>query len=218
MVTPPLAQAPDHRPHVAAQLDVDPGGGLVEEQHARLVRQGLGDHHPALHAAGQRHDRSSPCGPTAKGRAAPSPDRRDRGGLPNRPRLKLTVAHTVSKASVVSSCGTRPIDSPRRAASRARCRGRRRSPASRGPDDAADDVDQRGLARAVGAQEGEDLALPNVEVDAFQRLEPRGVGLGQTRDRDDRRPHSSAVSGGRGGRLGGRIVDRPARAPPPGGR
>ena len=30
-------------------------------------------------------------------------------GLPNRPRLKLTVAHTVSKASVVSSCGTRPI-------------------------------------------------------------------------------------------------------------
>ena len=31
------------------------------------------------------------------------------GGLPNRPRLKVTVAHTVSKASVVSSCGTRPI-------------------------------------------------------------------------------------------------------------
>lgn len=31
------------------------------------------------------------------------------GALPNRPRLKLTVARTVSKASVVSSCGTRPI-------------------------------------------------------------------------------------------------------------
>ena len=31
------------------------------------------------------------------------------GGLPNRPRLKETVFHTVSKASVVSSCGTRPI-------------------------------------------------------------------------------------------------------------
>ena len=30
-------------------------------------------------------------------------------GLPNRPRLKLAVAHTVSKASVVSSCGTSPI-------------------------------------------------------------------------------------------------------------
>jgi hypothetical protein len=29
--------------------------------------------------------------------------------LPNRPRLNVTVAQTVSKASVVSSCGTRPI-------------------------------------------------------------------------------------------------------------
>ena len=31
------------------------------------------------------------------------------GALPNRPRLKVTVAKTVSKASVVNSCGTRPI-------------------------------------------------------------------------------------------------------------
>ena len=30
-------------------------------------------------------------------------------GLPNSPRLKETVAHTVSNASVVNSCGTRPI-------------------------------------------------------------------------------------------------------------
>ncbi len=31
------------------------------------------------------------------------------GGLPNRPRLKRTVASTVSNASVLSSCGTSPI-------------------------------------------------------------------------------------------------------------
>ena len=31
------------------------------------------------------------------------------GGLPNRPRLKLTVFHTDSKASVEISCGTRPM-------------------------------------------------------------------------------------------------------------
>ena len=30
-------------------------------------------------------------------------------GLPNSPRLKDTVAHTVSKASVVNSCGTSPM-------------------------------------------------------------------------------------------------------------
>ena len=32
-------------------------------------------------------------------------------GLPNRPRLNFVVAHTVSNASVESSCGTRPIRS-----------------------------------------------------------------------------------------------------------
>ena len=32
-------------------------------------------------------------------------------GLPNSPREKLTVFHTGSNASVVSSCGTRPIGS-----------------------------------------------------------------------------------------------------------
>ena len=31
------------------------------------------------------------------------------GARPKSPRLKLTVAQTVSKESVVSSCGTRPI-------------------------------------------------------------------------------------------------------------
>ena len=31
------------------------------------------------------------------------------GALPNRPRLNETAFHTVSKTSVVSSCGTRPI-------------------------------------------------------------------------------------------------------------
>ena len=45
-------------PHVAAKLDVDAGGRLVEEQDVGLVAQRLGDHHPALHPAGEvHHDR-----------------------------------------------------------------------------------------------------------------------------------------------------------------
>ena len=48
-----LAEAPDQLPHVAAQLDVDAGGRLVEEQDVGLVAERLGDHHPALHAARQ---------------------------------------------------------------------------------------------------------------------------------------------------------------------
>jgi NAD(P)-dependent dehydrogenase (short-subunit alcohol dehydrogenase family) len=39
-----------------AQLDIDTGCRLIEEEYLRFVRQGLGDQHPALHAAGKRHD------------------------------------------------------------------------------------------------------------------------------------------------------------------
>ena len=55
-MTPRVAQPAHQRPHVAAQLDVDAGGRLVEEQDLRLVRERLGDQHAPLHAARQRHD------------------------------------------------------------------------------------------------------------------------------------------------------------------
>ncbi len=52
-------------------------------------------------------------------------------------------------------------------------------------DNAADDVDQRGFASAVGAEQTEDLTLVNFEVDRLQRLEPAGVGLGETLNGND---------------------------------
>ena len=71
-----------------------------------------------------------------------------------------------------------------RRGSRARCRGRRRSPLpALGVDDAADDADQRRLAGAVRAEQREDLAAADLEVDALQRLEPGRVGLGELRRR-----------------------------------
>jgi hypothetical protein len=36
---------PDQFPHVAAKLDVDAGGGFVEEQYVWFMRERLGDHH-----------------------------------------------------------------------------------------------------------------------------------------------------------------------------
>src|SRR5690554_2956044 len=51
-----LAEFPDHLPHVAAKLYIHARGGLVQKQDARLVGQGLGNHHPPFHAARQRHD------------------------------------------------------------------------------------------------------------------------------------------------------------------
>ena len=50
-----LAVEPAHiAPEAAAELDVDPGGGLVEDHHRRPVDQRLGDQQPPPHAAGER--------------------------------------------------------------------------------------------------------------------------------------------------------------------
>src|SRR6185295_11702243 len=50
--------------------------------------------------------------------------------------------------------------------------------------DAAGERDQRGLAGAVGAEEGENLALLDLEADALQRLEARVVDLADVPDGD----------------------------------
>jgi hypothetical protein len=59
-----------------------------------------------------------------------------------------------------------------------------------GVDDAADDADQRGLAGAVGAEQREDLAALDVEVDALQRdrflMEMAGVIGNRCKDRSER--------------------------------
>ena len=52
-------------------------------------------------------------------------------------------------------------------------------------ENAADDADQRGLAGAVRAEQREDLAAPDLEIDRFQRLETGRVGLGQIGDGND---------------------------------
>ena len=51
-----VAQPAHERPHVAAEIDVDAGGRLVEEQDLGLMGERLGDHHPPLHAARQLDD------------------------------------------------------------------------------------------------------------------------------------------------------------------
>ena len=43
-------------PHVAAQFDINTRCGFVQKQHARFVRQCLGDQHPTFHTTGQRTD------------------------------------------------------------------------------------------------------------------------------------------------------------------
>ena len=58
--------------------------------------------------------------------------------------------------------------------------------AGAGVDDAADDADQRGLAGAVGSEQGKDLAATDVEVDLLERHLAGRVGLAHVADRNDR--------------------------------
>ena len=106
------------------------------------------------------------------------------GRRPNSPRLNAAAARTVSKASIASSCGTSPMRS--RAARYSFCVSwpSTSTVPEVGPDDAADDADERSLAGAVRTEQREDLAGPDVERHALQRVLPVGVGLGEVRDRD----------------------------------
>ena len=183
-MTPSSRRRAYERPHVAAQFDVDAGGRLVEEQDARFVRQRLGDHHAALHAARERHDLRFALVPQRKvaqrlfddlgirplaGEAATEGDGRlDRLERVERQLLRHE-ADQLAGAAVI-----RDDVVPARA-----------DGAGGRVDDAADDRDQRGLAGAVGAEQREDLARLDREVDGLQGLEPRLVGLGQAGDGDD---------------------------------
>src|SRR4051812_11010209 len=179
------AERAHEAPHVLPELDVDAGRRLVEEQDLRLVGQRLGDHHPALHAAGQRHDLAvllvperqvlqhlldeRRVGALAEQPAAEADGRPDRLEGVGRELLRheadLRPRGPVVRHDVV------PVG---------------QNGAARRVDDAADDADQRRLPGAVRAEQREDLARIDSEIDALQRLEARGVGLGQIRDRDDR--------------------------------
>ena len=172
-----LAQLADQVPHVAAKLDVNARGGLVEEQHLGLVAERLGDHHPALHPARKLHDLRLALVPErqllqhlldmrgvrraaeqAAREADRRPDRLERVGVQLlRDEADLAAGEAIVALDVAALDGDRP-------------RGRR--------DDPADDRDEGGLAGAVRPQKREYLAAPDVEVDALESLKPGRVGLG----------------------------------------
>ncbi len=52
-------------------------------------------------------------------------------------------------------------------------------------DDSADNIDQRRLACPVRAEQRENLALPNIQADALQRLESTVVGFRKIVNGDD---------------------------------
>ena len=175
-----VAKAADHVPRVASRLRVEPGGGLVEEHEIGVADQPERDVDSALLASGQRAD--------ALRAVVAQPDERDR--LVDVARLREVVgehgdglAHRVHRVELaLLEHQPDPLAPRTRRPRRIDAEHRHRSG---GPAAVAlEDLDRGGLARAVRAEQPEDLALADVEVDPLDRL-VFAVPLPETADRDD---------------------------------
>jgi hypothetical protein len=152
-----FAKLAHHLPHVAPQLDVDARGGLVQEQDLGLVGERLGDHHPALHAAGQFLDLG----------VALLPERKllqhlfDMGGVRGRSEQAAAerhrIPHTLELVGVELLRNQPDLGSGGPVIAHDVGAGDQHL-ARAWPDDAADDADQGGLARSVRPEQREYLA------------------------------------------------------------
>ncbi len=179
-----FAQAPHHLPHVAAKLDVDAGGGFVQEQDLRLVAERLGDHHPPLHAAGERRDLGVllvPQGQVAQHLFHVGVV----GRLPEQAAAVIDGRPDGFEGVGRQLLGHQADLGPRRPVVLDHVVAIRQHTAIGGAHQAAGYADQGRLARAVGAEQGEDLPLPDDQVDALERLETASVGLRKAFYRND---------------------------------
>ena len=169
----------DHRPpvvrqaaHAAEQVelvaDVEVGRGLVEEQEGGVLRERLGEEHPLLLAARERRH-----GPVGKAGEVEGVERRvDARAVGIAERVHPAE---VRRASQADDLGDGKVDGERglladerdlagAVARRPRVHGAaaeaKRSGGGEEPDERAE---ERRLARAVGADEGDALALPDLE-------------------------------------------------------
>ena len=156
-------------PELAAQLDVDAGGGLVEDQHRRVVHHRLGHHQPPLHAARERAHvgvglvRQAERGEQLVGDAL-GPRHAVHAGLHVQRLARgeedvggdLLRHHADGGARVAGPL----VDVAAPDGDRARGL----------LGQAREDVDEGRLAGAVGAEQAEDRAARDLQVDALQRV------------------------------------------------
>ena len=173
----------DIGPQLLAQLDVDARGGLVEHQHGGRVDHRLGDHQPPLHAARQR----ARVGVRLVGEAH---------RVEQRHRLAPRLGHAVEAGLDLQRLERREerveqdllVDDADRRLGVARVgvdvEPPDRCAAARLVDEARQDVDERRLARAVGAEQAEDLPARHVEGDVVERALAACIGLAQSVDAD----------------------------------
>ena len=175
---PALTERADLVPHARSSLRVEPRRGLVEEEHARAMDDPEADIEAALHAAGVRRD-------GAVGGGAELEHLEDLGGT----RLRLPCRHAVETrledelaATGLGRVGRAPLRHVSDAA--ADLRGVALEVHARDPrlargraDERREHAQRRGLAGPVGAEEAEDLASADLEVDASDGLDGRALRL-----------------------------------------
>jgi hypothetical protein len=163
-------------PHEAADLadlrGVEPHGRLVEDEHLRIVEEGRGEADPLPVALRELGD-----GPAADVLEPAVPQRRRDGppaGGPVEPEEPGPVLQVLdhphlgverSRLGQVADLGPDPPRLPRHVQA---VHGHR---ARRGRQVAGDHPDRRGLARAVGAEEGDDVARLDLEIERIDRHE-----------------------------------------------
>ena len=184
----------DDLPHRAPAARVQAGRRLVEEDDPRVADERHREVEPAPHAArvgrGRlvgRLDEVEPLEQVARRAAGP----------PRRPRwcrsaIRIRFSSPVSRLSTAENWPVTPIAARTASGSRARSCAGDAELAAVGADQGREDLDDRGLAGAVRAEQREDRALGDVEVDAVEH-EVVAVGLAQAGRRD--RGASSLASG-----------------------
>ena len=203
------AQRADHLPGGPARGRVEAGRRLVEEEDLGVADQAEAEVEPPLLAAGERPHRASRFSSRPTSSITSSASRglavvagEEREALPRRSGSG-TSRTTGGRRRCARATRSRRAAGPRRA----------RRPSRRRAAVALEDLDGRRLAGAVRAEQAEDLARLDLEVDPAQRL-VRPVRLPQAADGDGRHQSSSTArpAGGNGGgsaagELGG---DQPA--------
>jgi hypothetical protein len=188
-------------PHLEAGLRVEPGGRLVEEDDRRVPDQAHGDVQPAAHPAGVgRHPAPGGVGELEAGQQVV----RERAGVlqvpqPGHQHQVLAPGEDLVDGRELTGEADGRADVRRpRGDVEAGDGGRPRI----GPQRRGQDLHDRRLACAVGAQQGEDAAPRDVEVDAAQHvqalvglLQGAHVDRGLVGARVGRQGHDDSVQG-----------------------
>ena len=179
-------------PQLAAKLDVD--ARRSARRAPGSAANGPSPWRPAA-AASCRPTRCAnrhwPCRSGASRRAA----RRSSGrpaATPYSPAWISSVSRGVKKGSKMISCGTTPIARLALRGCSSTSKPQMFTLPPRLHDQPGEDVDQGRLARAVGAEQPENLAARDVEADIVQRELAAGIGFGQRFDADGGLVHGAA--------------------------